>query len=57
MRIEKPFRLGFVAALGVGLALLLMTMIGSLATVLTYIGVAFFLSLGLAVASPSGRHC
>ena len=50
MKIERPFRLGFVAALGVGLALLLMTMIGSLATVLTYIGVAFFLSLGLAPA-------
>jgi len=50
MKIEKPFRLGFVGALGVGLALLLMTMIGSLATVLTYIGVAFFLSLGLAPA-------
>lgn len=50
MKIEKPFRLGFVAALGVALALLLVTMIGSLATVLTYIGVAFFLSLGLAPA-------
>lgn len=47
MRIENPFRIGFIAALGVGLALLFMTMIGSLATVLTYIGVAFFLSLGL----------
>ena len=50
MKIERPFRLGFIGALGVGLALLLMTMIGSLATVLTYIGVAFFLSLGLAPA-------
>ncbi len=50
MKIEKPFRLGFVAALGVALALLLVTMIGSLATVLTYIGVAFFVSLGLAPA-------
>lgn len=47
MHIENPFRVGFIAALGVGLALLFMTMIGSLATVLTYIGVAFFLSLGL----------
>lgn len=50
MKIEKPFRLGFVAALGVALALLLVTMVGSLATVLTYIGVAFFVSLGLAPA-------
>ena len=47
MRIENPFRIGFIATLGVGLAILLMTMVGSLATVLTYIGVAFFLALGL----------
>lgn len=47
MQIKNAFRLGFVGALGVGLAMLLMTMVGSLATVLTYIFVAFFLSLGL----------
>jgi len=47
MKIEQPFRLGFIVTIGVGLALLLLTMIGSLATILTYIGVAFFLSLGL----------
>ena len=45
--INNAFRVGFAGALGVGLAMLLMTMVGSLATVLTYIGVAFFVSLGL----------
>lgn len=45
--IKNAFRVGLIGALGVGLALLLMTMIGSLATVLTYIFVAFFLALGL----------
>ncbi len=47
MKIENAFRVAFVGALGVGLALLLLTAIGSLATILTYIGVAFFVSLGL----------
>lgn len=47
MIIKNAFRVGLIGALGVGLALLLMTMIGSLATVLTYIFVAFFLALGL----------
>jgi predicted PurR-regulated permease PerM len=47
MVIKNAFRVGLIGALGVGLAMLLMTMIGSLATVLTYIFVAFFLSLGL----------
>ena len=47
MVIKNAFRVGLIGALGVGLAMLLMTMVGSLATVLTYIGVAFFLALGL----------
>jgi predicted PurR-regulated permease PerM len=45
--IKNAFRVGLIGALGVGLAMLLMNMVGSLATVLTYIFVAFFLSLGL----------
>jgi predicted PurR-regulated permease PerM len=47
MRIQNPFRVGLVGALGVGLGLLLITSIASLATVLTYVGAALFLSLGL----------
>lgn len=47
MVIKNAFRVGLIGALGVGLAMLLMNMVGSLATVLTYIFVAFFLSLGL----------
>lgn len=47
MRIENAFRAGLIGSLGVGLGILLMTAIGSLATILTYIGVAFFLALGL----------
>jgi predicted PurR-regulated permease PerM len=55
--IKNAFRVGLVGALGVGLAMLLMTMVGSLATVLTYIGVAFFLALGLDPAVKAlGRH-
>ena len=47
MRIQNAFKLGFVGMLGVGLALLLLTAIGSLANVLLYIGIALFLALGL----------
>jgi predicted PurR-regulated permease PerM len=55
--IKNAFRVGLIGALGVGLAMLLMTMVGSLATVLTYIGVAFFLALGLDPAVKAlGRH-
>lgn len=46
MRIERPFRLGFVATLGVLAALVLGGMISSLGTVLTYVGAALFLALG-----------
>lgn len=55
--IKNAFRVGLIGALGVGLAMLLMTMVGSLATVLTYIGVAFFLALGLDPAVKwLGKH-
>ena len=47
MKIQHAFRLGLIGTLGVGLGLLLLTMVHSLATVLTYIGVAFFIALGL----------
>lgn len=47
IRFHSPFRIGLIGTLGVGVGLLLITMITSLATVLTYIGVAFFLALGL----------
>ncbi|MBP2435754.1 AI-2E family transporter [Microbacterium amylolyticum] len=47
MKIHNPFRLGFTAALGVGLAILLIQSIEALSTVLLYVGTAMFLSLGL----------
>ncbi len=47
MRIQNAFRVGLFGAFGVGIALLLMSAITSLATILTYIGAALFLSLGL----------
>lgn len=45
-RIE-PFTFGLVGALGVLVALLIGAIVGQLATVLIYVGVALFLSLGL----------
>ena len=47
MRIQNAFRAGLIGTLGVGVGLLLITTIGSLATILTYIGAALFLALGL----------
>ena len=47
MRIQNAFRVGLIGTLGVGVGLLLITAIGSLATILTYIGAALFLALGL----------
>lgn len=47
MNINNPFRLGLLAGLGVLVALLIGNSIGSLATILTYIGAAIFLALGL----------
>lgn len=47
MRIQNAFRAGLIGSLGVGLGVMLMTAVHSLATVLTYIFIALFLSLGL----------
>ncbi|MDL9979948.1 AI-2E family transporter [Microbacterium sp. ASV49] len=47
MKITNPFRIAFVATLGVGLGLLLIGSIQTLSTILLYIGTALFLSLGL----------
>ena len=47
MRIQNAFRVGLFGALGVGIALMMISAITSLATILTYIGAALFLSLGL----------
>lgn len=43
----NPFTFGLLGALGVLVALLIGSMLGQLATVLVYVGVALFLSLGL----------
>lgn len=47
MKIANPFRVAFVATLGVGLGILLITGVQTLSTILLYIGTALFLSLGL----------
>jgi predicted PurR-regulated permease PerM len=47
MRVQNPFRVAFVATLGVGLGLLLIGSIQTLSTILLYVGTALFLSLGL----------
>jgi predicted PurR-regulated permease PerM len=47
MRIQNAFRAGLIGSLGVGLGIVMMTAVQSLATVLTYIFIALFLSLGL----------
>jgi predicted PurR-regulated permease PerM len=47
VRITNAFKLGFIGMLGVGLGILLLTAISSLANVLLYIGIALFLALGL----------
>jgi len=47
MKVQNPFRIAFVATLGVGLGLLLIGSIQTLSTILLYIGTALFLSLGL----------
>lgn len=43
----RVFRLSLIATIAVGLGLLAWSVIGSLATVLTYVGAAIFLALGL----------
>ena len=47
MKIHNPFRLGFIATLGVGLAYVLLQSMQSLSTVLLYVGTALFISLGI----------
>ncbi|MFT4307188.1 MAG: AI-2E family transporter [Microbacterium sp.] len=47
MKLHNPFRVAFVATLGVGLAIMLLNSISTLSTVLLYVGTALFLSLGL----------
>ncbi|HEY5223306.1 MAG TPA: AI-2E family transporter [Microbacteriaceae bacterium] len=47
MRIQNAFRIGLIGTLGVGLAMFILASIVSLSTVLTYIGAALFLALGL----------
>jgi predicted PurR-regulated permease PerM len=47
VKIQNPFRVAFVATLGVGLGIMLITSITTLSTILLYVGTALFLSLGL----------
>lgn len=47
MKISNPFRVGLVGTLGVGLGLMILFSIVTLQTILSYIGAAIFISLGL----------
>jgi predicted PurR-regulated permease PerM len=47
MKIQNAFRFGLVGTLGVGLGLLIISSVITLQTIITYIGAALFLSLGL----------
>ena len=47
MKIQNPFRLGLLAGLGVLVAIVIGGAVTSLATILTYVGAALFLSLGI----------
>ena len=47
MKIQNPFRLGLFGGLGVLVAIAIGATVGSLATILTYVGAALFLALGL----------
>jgi predicted PurR-regulated permease PerM len=47
MKIQNSFRLGLFGGLGVIVAIAIGSTIASLATILTYVGAAFFLALGL----------
>lgn len=47
MKIQNPFRLGLFGGLGVLVAMAIGATVGSLATILTYVGAALFLALGL----------
>ena len=47
MKIQNAFRLALVGTLGVGVGLLILSAVSSLSTILTYVGAALFLALGL----------
>lgn len=47
MKIQNAFRVGLVGTLGVGVGLVILMSIASLSTILTYVGAALFLALGL----------
>ncbi len=47
MKVHNPFRVAFIATLGVGLGILVITSVQTLSTILLYVGTALFLSLGL----------
>ncbi|WP_022887869.1 AI-2E family transporter [Agromyces italicus] len=47
MKIQNAFRIGLVGTLGVGVGLFILTSIVSLSAIITYIGAALFLALGL----------
>ena len=47
MKIQNPFRLGLLGGLGVLVALVIGAGVQSLATILTYVGAAIFLALGI----------
>jgi len=47
VKIQNAFRLGLVGTLGVGVGILILTSIVNLSTVITYIGAAMFIALGL----------
>jgi len=47
VKIQNAFRFGLVGTLGVGLGLLIITSVISLQTIITYIGAALFIALGL----------
>jgi predicted PurR-regulated permease PerM len=57
MKIQNPFRIGLLGGLGVIVAIGIGATIGSLATIITYVGAALFLALGLdPVVSWLERH-
>src|SRR4051794_34510002 len=47
VKIQNAFRFGLIGTLGVGLGLLILFSIAQLSTILTYVGAALFLALGL----------
>ncbi|TFC52383.1 AI-2E family transporter [Cryobacterium sp. TMT1-21] len=47
MKIQNAFRVGLIGTLGVGVGLLIISSVVTLQTIITYIGAALFLSLGL----------